>query len=217
VSIIWTAREVHGQGGHHRRVMGDLLPPAGDPVRDASAVAITDELEPRLVRAIFDPIFAAGGIQSYNGTSSAYDVFPQQQFVATPNRDGAQQGDAYGGGFEGYLEKILDQLDDEAVSQPFTSAVTGHLCGTTGLSSCEAAIDAALVATYDALVKQTGGARTWRAGPGTPLSRTQGPRCRITARSASRRRGIVGQPDIEWQNRPTFQQAVTFPAHRPRT
>ncbi len=27
--------------------------------------------------------------------------------------------------------------------------------------------------------------------------------------------GIVGQPDIPWQNRPTFQQVVSFPAHRP--
>ena len=28
--------------------------------------------------------------------------------------------------------------------------------------------------------------------------------------------GIVGQPSIPWQNRPTFQQVVSFPAHRPR-
>jgi hypothetical protein len=28
--------------------------------------------------------------------------------------------------------------------------------------------------------------------------------------------GIVGQPDIPWQNRPTFQQVASFPAHRPR-
>jgi len=27
--------------------------------------------------------------------------------------------------------------------------------------------------------------------------------------------GIVGQPSIPWQNRPTFQQVVSFPAHRP--
>ena len=26
--------------------------------------------------------------------------------------------------------------------------------------------------------------------------------------------GIVGQPAIDWQNRPTFQQVVEFPAHR---
>ena len=26
--------------------------------------------------------------------------------------------------------------------------------------------------------------------------------------------GIVGQPLINWQNRPTFQQVVQFPAHR---
>ena len=26
--------------------------------------------------------------------------------------------------------------------------------------------------------------------------------------------GIVGQPAIDWQNRPTFQQVAEFPAHR---
>jgi hypothetical protein len=28
--------------------------------------------------------------------------------------------------------------------------------------------------------------------------------------------GIVGQPAIDWQNRPTFQQVVQFPRHRAR-
>jgi hypothetical protein len=28
--------------------------------------------------------------------------------------------------------------------------------------------------------------------------------------------GIVGQPSIDWQNRPTFQQVAEWPAHRPR-
>ena len=27
--------------------------------------------------------------------------------------------------------------------------------------------------------------------------------------------GLVGQPAIDWQNRPTFQQVVEFPRHRP--
>jgi len=31
-----------------------------------------------------------------------------------------------------------------------------------------------------------------------------------------RTRGVVGQPDIPRQNRPAFQQVVSFPAHRPR-
>jgi hypothetical protein len=28
--------------------------------------------------------------------------------------------------------------------------------------------------------------------------------------------GLVTQPAIDWQNRPTFQQVVEFPRHRPR-
>jgi hypothetical protein len=27
---------------------------------------------------------------------------------------------------------------------------------------------------------------------------------------------VIGQPAIAWQNRPTFQQVIEFPAHRPR-
>jgi hypothetical protein len=29
--------------------------------------------------------------------------------------------------------------------------------------------------------------------------------------------GVVGVRDIDWQNRPTFQQVVNFEAHRPRS
>ena len=28
--------------------------------------------------------------------------------------------------------------------------------------------------------------------------------------------GLVGQPAIDWQNQPTFQQVVQFPMGRPR-
>jgi hypothetical protein len=28
--------------------------------------------------------------------------------------------------------------------------------------------------------------------------------------------GLVTEPDLDWQNRPTFQQVVDFPTHRPR-
>jgi hypothetical protein len=27
--------------------------------------------------------------------------------------------------------------------------------------------------------------------------------------------GLIGQPAIDWQNRPTFQQVIEFPRHRP--
>jgi hypothetical protein len=28
--------------------------------------------------------------------------------------------------------------------------------------------------------------------------------------------GVIGVRDIDWQNRPTFQQVVSFAGHRPR-
>jgi hypothetical protein len=29
--------------------------------------------------------------------------------------------------------------------------------------------------------------------------------------------GVIGVRDIDWQNRPTFQQVVSFAGHRPRS
>lgn len=37
-----------------------------------------------------------------------------------------------------------------------------------------------------------------------------------TASPAALSLANLGQPDIPWQNRSTFQQVVSFPAHRPR-
>ncbi|MGH9029017.1 MAG: penicillin acylase family protein, partial [Acidimicrobiales bacterium] len=184
---------------------------------DAPAIAIMDELEPLLVRALFDPIFAAGGVQSYDGTSSAYDVFPQQQLVATPNGGGAEQGDAYGGGFEGYVQKLLDQLNGQTVVQPFTSAVTSHVCGAQGLASCQSAVDGALEAAYAALVKANGGSTDVAGWTADTASSTAGVSMPDYDSISFEATGIVGQPNIEWQNRPTFQQAVSFPSHRQRS
>ncbi len=121
----------------------------------APAIAITDELWPRLVRAVFDPLFAAGGVQTAGGTATGYTVFPMS-FEDTPNGGGAHHGSAYQSGWDGYLIKILDQLMRRPVAQPFPSDVTSRVCQG-GLATCPAAIDAALTAAYQALVAANGG------------------------------------------------------------
>jgi acyl-homoserine lactone acylase PvdQ len=176
--------------------------------QQADAVAIMDQLTPAVIRAIFDPLFAAGG-----ASSNGYNVFPMG-FVNEPYNGGSHLGSAYDGGWEGYTVKALDQFTGTSVAQPFSSVVTAKLCGSGGLSGCGPALDAALASAYQALVTANGGSKnvaTWTKDANTVAAGLTMPQYdAIGFRSL----GIVGQPNIPWQNRPTFQQVVSFPAHR---
>lgn len=187
----------------------------GDPqYQHAAAVAIMDELMPNLIRAVFDPLLAAGGTGGVGSTGGAmtdgYAILPMQ-FVNTPNSGGAHLGSAYDGGYEGYLQKFFDQLSDKHPAAPFSAAVTDHLCGDPDhRSDCPTAVDGALQKTYDALVKANGGSTD--VGTWTASTESAGAKESMPAHDsiAFRALGIVGQPNIDWQNRPTYQQVVQF-------
>jgi hypothetical protein len=192
-------------GGAHRI----LASPASTQYRDAAAVAIMDQLTPTVIRAIFDPLFAAGGL-----AAGGYKVLPMG-FVNEPFNGGAHLGSAYDGGWEGYTVKALGQFAGRKVAQPFTAAVTSRLCGRHGLRGCGPALDAALAATYRALVKANGGSANvpaWTADANTAAAGLTMPAYDAIGFTTI---GVVGQPSIPWQNRPTFQQVISFPAHRP--
>jgi len=187
-----------------------LSAPGDAQYEQAAAVAISDQLTPAVIRAIFDPVFAAGGV-----TSGGYKVFPMG-FVNEPFNGGARLGSAYDGGWEGYTIKALDQMTGKPVAQPFGPEVTSRLCGQGGLRHCGPALDAALKATYQAMVKANNGSvdvPLWTADANTAAAGLTMPQYDAIGFQTL---GIVGQPDIPWQNRPTFQQVVSFPAHRPR-
>jgi acyl-homoserine lactone acylase PvdQ len=204
---IWTA-----DGAHRRKAA------AGDTqYAHASAVAIADELIPNLIRALYDPIFAAGGVGSVgsNGgaTAAGYNVLPMQ-FVNTPNSGDKHLGSAYDGGYESYLVATLQQLLGQHPIDGFGPAITSRECGG-GPATCGASIDAALAKTYDALVQANGSTAvaSWTASSAsTAANQTMPAYDSIEFRAL----GIVGQPAIDWQNRPTFQQVIEFPRHRPR-
>jgi hypothetical protein len=192
--------------GAHR-----MLASAGDTqYEQAAAVAIMDQLTPAVIKAIFDPLFAPGGTGS-NG----YNVFPMG-FVNEPYNGGSHLGSAYDGGWEGYMVKALDQMTGRRVAQSFSPVVTARLCGSGGLRHCGPALDAALASAYQALVTANGGSANvalWTADANTVAAGLTMPQYDAIG---FRTIGIVGQPAIPWQNRPTFQQVVSFPAHRPR-
>jgi hypothetical protein len=178
----------------------------------AAAVAIMDELWPRLIQAVFDPLFAAGGVQGSGGTATGYNVFPMA-FEDTPNGGGAHHGSAYQSGWDGYLQKILDQVQGVQVAQPFPAEVTGQVCGG-GLAACPAAIDRALADTYQALVTVNGGSTDVTSWTQDTASAAAGQTMPGYDSINFASIGVVGQPAIDWQNRPTFQQVAQFPAHR---
>ncbi|MGH8922623.1 MAG: penicillin acylase family protein, partial [Actinomycetes bacterium] len=201
----------YAAGAHRRKAA------AGDSqYQHAAAVAIMDEVVPNLIQAIYDPIFAAGGIggQDSNGgaTTPAYSILPMQ-WVNTPNSGGAHLGSAYDGGWEGYLQKTLQQLQGQSVPAPFTSVVTDRWCGS-GPAGCGAAIDAALATTYQSLVQANGGSSdvvSWTASSASAAAGQTMPQYDSIHFKAI---GAATQPNIDWQNRPTFQQVVEFMRHR---
>src|SRR5262249_27227778 len=118
--------------------------------------------------------------------------------------------------WEGYTVKALGQATGRKVAQPFGPAVTARLCGSGGLRHCGPALDAALKATYKALVKANGGSAnvaSWTQDANTVATGLTMPAYDAIGFRAL---GIVGQPSIPWQNRPPFQRVVSSPAPRPR-
>jgi hypothetical protein len=77
-------------------------------------------------------------------------------------------------------------------------------------------VDAALKQTYDALVSANGGSTDVASWTASSASKAAGQNMPAFDSIAFRALGIVGQPNIDWQNRPTFQQVIQFPKHRAR-
>ena len=101
------------------------------------------------------------------------------------------------------------------MAQPFGPAIMDRICGS-GPASCPAAIDRALTAAYQALVQANGGSTDVPSWTATPDTVAAGQTMPAYDAIQFRQAGIVGQPPIDWQNRPTFQQVIEFPLHRPR-
>lgn len=184
---------------------------------DHSAVAISDELVPNLITAFYDSILAdggAGGVTSTGGaTLPGYGKLPMQ-WVNTPNSGDAHLGSAYDGGYEGYLMSTFQQLLGQKPADGFGTELTSREC-TGGPTTCHAAVDKALQTTYDALVKANGSSdvASWTQ---STASKASGESMPDYDSIILRPLGIVGQPHLDWQNRPTFQQVVEFPRHRTR-
>jgi acyl-homoserine lactone acylase PvdQ len=191
--------------------------PGDEQYADHAAVAISDELVPNLIRAFYDRILAAGGSGGVASTGGAtlpgYAKVPMQ-WVNTPNSGDAHLGSAYDGGYEGYLMSTLQQLLGQKPADGFGTELTSRECNG-GPSTCRAAVDKALKTTYDALVDANGSSdvSSWTDSTDSHAAGQTMPEFDAII---LRPLGIVSQPHLDWQNRPTFQQVVEFPRHRAR-
>jgi acyl-homoserine lactone acylase PvdQ len=204
----WTA-----SGAHRKKAV------ASDSQYDhAAAVAIDDVVIPAVIRAIYDPLLAGDGLGPVgtNGGATAlgYNILPMP-FINTPNSGGKHLGSAFDAGYEGYLLTTLQQLRGQSPADAFSGAITKTWCGG-GPSSCGGAIDKALAAAYQSLVTANAGATSvasWTLSPDAAAAKQTMP---VFDAIQFRALGVVGQPAQDWQNRPTFQQVVSFPRHRTR-
>jgi acyl-homoserine lactone acylase PvdQ len=159
--------------------------------RDADAIRIFDAWWPLLVRGVFRP---ALGDDLYAALVRA------MQIDESPSDAQAHKGSSFQYGWWGYLSKDLRSV----LGRPVTDPLARTHCGDGALAACRSTL-----------------LTTLAAAAGTPASATYpgddtcdaGDQWCADAIVQSALGGITQAP-ISWQNRPTYQQVVSFPARR---
>jgi acyl-homoserine lactone acylase PvdQ len=173
------------QSGAHRI---DRAPVDGT-YDDTKAVRYMDAWWPHLVKAVM-------------GKALGADLYTTAQTMqGLDNRPGAS-GSAYGGGWYGYVDKDLRQVLGEPVTDPYSREYCGdgrkRACG----NDVARSLSKALKAKSNEDLYSGFPTPACTALPTTPDAQW----CRDSIRATTI--GIVSQPPIDWQNRPTFQQVV---------
>jgi hypothetical protein len=151
---------------------------------DDPGAAVIDAAWPRLADAVFAPVLGP--------------LVDQLAGLMRRSANPGPDGNAFGGGWYGYLEKDLRTL----LGQPVRGQYSRRYCGAGVLATCREALWAALDAAAAELEAKQGPApSSWRAD-------ATGERIRFTS-------GVLADT-MRWSNRPTFQQLMSFSGHRPR-
>lgn len=172
---------------------------------DAEAIRIFDAWWPLLVSAQFESSLGGGLYQALvdamqiNESPSGGQTGRQSSLPTAANEAQAHKGSSFQHGWWGYAEKDLRAaLGDSVADWPKTYCGAGALgaCRSALLTSLSAALAEPAATTYPGDTHCAAGDQ-WCADAivQSPLG------------------GITHDP-IAWQNRPTYQQAVSFPAKR---
>jgi len=204
----WTADPFWGSGvpGAHRRDRSGAgvitSEPGSGSYEQGNAAAIMDELYQQLIHVVFDPWL----------NSSQFGQLLGLNFDTDRPRE---QGSAYDGGWEGYLQRSFLQAvghDPHPYSQSY--------CGNGSVAACQSALRNALQATIDAMTAKYGSSdpTKWTCsrsnptgGRGVGSGQTVGVQCNPSFDDIkSSDVGVGDVPPMAWINRPTFQQVVQF-------
>lgn len=153
----------------------------------SDAIRIMDAWWPRLVRAQFEPGLGAQLFGAVNSVLPLHDA-------------PGHRGSAFQSGWYGYVHKDLRAV----LGDPVAGGFPVSFCGNGNLASCRTTL-------LDSL-------RQAIAVPGTevyPADATCAAGDQYCHDAIVHQAiGGITQPTMHWQNRPTFQQVVQFPAHR---
>lgn len=172
----------------------------------AEAIRAFDAWWPKLVRAQFRPGLGDGLYQSVvnaiqiNESPSGHQQGDLSTLPTSANEAQAHKGSAFQYGWWGYVSKDVRSVLGDPVSGPLPAKYCGNGtvagCRTVLLESLAAALAEPAATTYPADdVCSAGDQWCSDAVEQSPL-------------------GGITHSLISWQNRPTYQQVVSFPAHR---
>lgn len=161
----------------------------------ADAVRIMDAWWPQLVEAEFRPGLG-DGLYGALTANLATDESP----AASHGPSGAHSGSAFQYGWWGFVDKDLRQV----LGQPVKGPLARTYCGNGDLDSCRDALLTSL--------KRAAAEPAAKVYPGDDNCKAGEQWCSDSI--VHRPLGGIAQKSIHWQNRPTYQQVVEFPAHR---
>jgi acyl-homoserine lactone acylase PvdQ len=173
---------------------------------DADAIRIFDAWWPKLVKAEFQPALGDGLYQALvnamqiNESPSGHQQGDASSQPGSANESQAHKGSSFQFGWWGYVSKDLRAVLGDGVSGPLPAKYCGDGtvagCRSALLSSLSAALAEPASTTYPADDVCSAGDQ-WCAD-----SIEQSPL------------GGIKHKLVSWQNRPTYQQVISFPAHR---
>ncbi|MFI7058454.1 penicillin acylase family protein [Streptosporangium canum] len=180
--------------------------PGGKTYAHADAIRVFDAWWPKLVQAQFKPSLGDGLYQSLvnalqiNESPSGHQQGDVSSLPGSANEAQTHKGSAFQYGWWGYVSKDVRAVLGDPVSGPLPGRHCGGGtpagCRTVLLNSLSAALAEPATTTYPADgVCAAGDQWCADAVQQSPL-------------------GGIKQSLISWQNRPTYQQVVSFPAHR---
>ncbi|WP_214416806.1 penicillin acylase family protein [Sphaerisporangium fuscum] len=180
--------------------------PGSKAYANADAIRVFDAWWPKLVQAEFRPGLGDGLYQSLvnalqiNESPSGHQQGDVSSLPSSANEAQSHKGSSFQYGWWGYVSKDIRAVLGDTVAGPLPRKYCGDGtvagCRTVLLNSLSAALAEPAATTYPADDVCSAG-NQW---------------CADAIRQSPL--GGIKQALISWQNRPTYQQAVSFPAHR---